>query len=107
MKRTSRGLSILLAFAIVLLAISISSADVRCEASGMAYAPANTTGAQAMLLARRGAILDLYRNLLGHDAAGTGFISGVRVISERWDGKVYTVRGFIDKAEEVSYAGAD
>ncbi|MBQ9595155.1 MAG: hypothetical protein IJR35_04780 [Synergistaceae bacterium] len=90
------------------------------EAQGMAVAPPGTHGAQAKAMARRGAMLDLQRNLLE-------FLSGVQVDSEtrmenfmaedrvksevhgvirnveatsgEWDGEVYTIKGRIKLAD--------
>jgi hypothetical protein len=84
------------------------------EATGMAVAPKETTGAQAKALARRGAIVDLQRNLLEFlvgvqvDARTTmndfmatdrvrseinGMIKNVDLLDGTWDGESYTVSG--------------
>ena len=86
------------------------------EATGMAVAPNNTKGAQARALARRGAIVDLQRNLLESiggvqiDSRTTmndfmaedrvrsevhGLIQGVELLDGKWDGEAYTVTGRI------------
>ncbi|MBQ7263321.1 MAG: hypothetical protein IJR14_06325, partial [Synergistaceae bacterium] len=86
------------------------------EATGMAVAPTGKKGAQAKALARRGAILDLQRNLLEFlvgvqiDAYTTmedfmasdkvrseihGIIKNVETIHGDWDGEAYTVKGRI------------
>ena len=86
------------------------------EATGMAVAPNNTKGAQAKALARRGAIVDLQRNLLESiggvqiDSRTTmndfmaedrvrsevhGLIQGVQLLDGKWDGEAYTVTGRI------------
>lgn len=86
------------------------------EATGMAVAPTGKKGAQAKALARRGAILDLQRNLLEFlvgvqiDAYTTmedfmandkvrseihGIIKNVETIQGDWDGEAYTVKGRI------------
>ena len=86
------------------------------EATGMAVAPTGTKGAQAKALARRGATLDLQRNLLEFlkgvqiDARTTmndfmaedrvrselsGVIKNVEVMSGEWDGEAYTITGRI------------
>jgi len=86
------------------------------EATGMAVAPHNTKGAQARALARRGAIVDLQRNLLESiggvqiDSRTTmndfmaedrvrsevhGLIQGVQMLDGKWDGEAYTVTGRI------------
>jgi len=86
------------------------------EATGMAVAPNNTKGAQARALARRGAIVDLQRNLLESiggvhiDSRTTmndfmaedrvrsevhGLIQGVQLLDGKWDGEAYTVTGRI------------
>lgn len=84
------------------------------EATGMAVAPTGTKGAQAKALARRGAMVDLQRNLLEfmvgvqidaetrmedfmvNDKVRSevhGIIRNVETISGEWDGESYTVKG--------------
>jgi hypothetical protein len=84
------------------------------EATGMAVAPTNASGAQAKALARRGAIVDLQRNLLEFlngvqvDARTTmndfmaedrvrtevhGVIRNVEMLDGTWDGESYTISG--------------
>ena len=84
------------------------------EATGMAVAPTNTKGAQAQALARRGAIVDLQRNLLEFlvgvqvDSRTTmndfmaedrvrsevhGMIQNIELLEGKWDGESYTVSG--------------
>ena len=75
------------------------------EAVGYGVAPSGTSGAWAKLLARRGAIVDLQRNLLQklhqvQSGAGVmlpnrlyGFITGVELLDDEWNGKVYKLRG--------------
>ena len=80
------------------------------EATGTAVSPADSRDAQAKALARRGAIVDLQRNLLKSiigiqpDSRTTpvsgqvtsevhGVIRNVEIIEETWDGKLYTVSG--------------
>lgn len=86
------------------------------ESEGMAVAPVNVKGAQAKALARRGAIVDLQRNLLEFmggvqvDARTTmdnfmaddrvrtevsGIIKNVELLEGQWDGESYTIRGRI------------
>jgi hypothetical protein len=86
------------------------------EATGMAVAPDSARGAQAKALARRGAIVDLQRNLLESiggvqiDSRTTmndfmaedrvrsevhGLIQGVELLDGAWDGESYTVTGRI------------
>lgn len=86
------------------------------QATGMAVAPPKAKGAQGKALARRGATLDLQRNLLEFlkgvqiDAetrmedfiaedtvrsALSGVIKGVEIISGEWDGEAYTITGRI------------
>ena len=86
------------------------------EATGMAVAPTGMKGAQGKALARRGATLDLQRNLLEFmkgvqiDAQTTmndfmaedrvrseisGIIKNVEVMRGEWDGEAYTVTGRI------------
>ncbi len=86
------------------------------EATGMAVAPTGTKGAQGKALARRGATLDLQRNLLEFlkgvqiDSRTTmndfmaedrvrseisGLIKNVEVVNGEWDGEAYTVTGRI------------
>ncbi len=90
------------------------------EAKGMAVAPTGTKGAQSKALARRGAILDLQRNLLEFikgvqiDSKTTmidfmaedrvksevsGMIKNVEVMDGTWDGESYTVSGRIRIAQ--------
>jgi hypothetical protein len=89
------------------------------EGTGMAVAPTNMKGAQARVLARRGAIVDLQRNLLESiggvqvDARTTmndfmaedrvrtevnGLIQGIELLDGKWDGEAYTVTGRIRTA---------
>lgn len=84
------------------------------EATGMAVAPSNMKGAQAKAMARRGAIVDLQRNLLEflagvqvdsrttmHDFMAEdrvrsevhGMIRNVELLEGTWDGEAYTVAG--------------
>jgi hypothetical protein len=84
------------------------------EATGMAVAPTGKTGAQGKALARRGAIVDLQRNLLEFmvgvqvDARTTmndfmaedrvrtevhGIIRNVELLEGEWDGEAYTISG--------------
>ena len=86
------------------------------EGTGMAVAPTNARGAQAKVLARRGAIVDLQRNLLesiggvqvdsrttmndfmAEDRVRTevnGLIQGIQLMDGKWDGEAYTVTGRI------------
>ena len=86
------------------------------EATGVAVAPNNVKGAQGRALARRGAIVDLQRNLLESiggvqiDSRTTvndfmaedrvrsevhGLIRGVELLDGKWDGESYTVTGRI------------
>ncbi|MCL2768172.1 MAG: hypothetical protein FWE49_05560 [Synergistaceae bacterium] len=86
------------------------------ESTGMAVAPTGMKGAQARALARRGAIVDLQRNLLEFmngvqiDAKTTmddfmasdrvrtevhGIIKNVELMDGEWDGEAYTIRGRI------------
>ncbi|MBQ9420015.1 MAG: hypothetical protein IJU31_06555 [Synergistaceae bacterium] len=86
------------------------------EATGMAVAPTGTRGAQAKALARRGAMVDLQRNLLeflvgvqidattvmedfmANDKVRSeihGIIRNVESISGEWDGESYTIKGRI------------
>jgi len=80
------------------------------EATGMAVAPRNTRGAQAKALARRGAMVDLQRNLLeflvgvqvdsrtvmddfmANDTVRSevhGIVKNVEVLEGTWDGEFY------------------
>ncbi|MBQ7561046.1 MAG: hypothetical protein IJS99_04295 [Synergistaceae bacterium] len=86
------------------------------EATGMAVAPTGTKGAQAKALARRGAMLDLQRNLLeflvgvqidadtrmenfmAEDRVRSelhGIIRNVEATSGEWDGESYVMKGRI------------
>jgi hypothetical protein len=90
------------------------------EATGMAVAPKGTEGAQAKALARRGAIVDLQRNLLefligvqvdsrtvmddfmAEDRVRSevhGTVKNVEVLKGEWDGEAYTVTGRIKLAQ--------
>jgi hypothetical protein len=90
------------------------------EATGMAVAPKNTQGAQGRALARRGAVVDLQRNLLeflngvqidsrtvlddfmAEDRVRSevhGVIKNVEVLKGEWDGEAYTVTGRIRLAQ--------
>ena len=90
------------------------------ESTGMAVAPKGTTGAQGRALARRGAIVDLQRNLLEFlvgvqvDARTTmddfmasdrvrtevsGIIRNIELLEGTWDGEAYTVTGRIKLPE--------
>ena len=67
------------------------------EASGKGKIPEfSKTHAQAKILARRGAIVDLQRNLLLKTHSGS-IIKGVVITSENWDGKIYTVTGYVKR----------
>jgi hypothetical protein len=85
------------------------------EATGTALAPVNAKGPQGKALARRGAVIDLQRNLLkalsvqigsraapdrdfSADGPARGFIRGVEILGGRWDGKSYTVTGRVRAA---------
>jgi len=84
------------------------------EATGMAVAPTGSKGAQAKALARRGAMVDLQRNLLefmigvqidaetrmedfmANDKVRSelhGIIRNVETLSGEWDGESYIVKG--------------
>ena len=86
------------------------------ESTGMAVAPTGTKGAQAKALARRGAIVDLQRNLLEFmggvniDARTTmddfmasdrvrsevhGIVKNIELLEGTWDGESYTIAGRI------------
>ncbi|MBQ9420016.1 MAG: hypothetical protein IJU31_06560 [Synergistaceae bacterium] len=73
------------------------------EASGVGKVPpAVSSPAQAKVLARRGAIVDLQRNLLlrsrySHPGNFSGVVKGLVITSESWDGKIYTVKGYIKR----------
>ena len=90
------------------------------EATGMAVAPKGFQGAQARALARRGAIVDLQRNLLeflvgvqvdsrtimddfmAEDRVRSevnGVVKNVEVLDGEWDGEAYTVTGRIKLAQ--------
>ncbi|GHV30308.1 hypothetical protein FACS1894167_10930 [Synergistales bacterium] len=90
------------------------------EASGMAVAPTGTKGAQAKALAKRGAIVDLQRNLLEFisgvhvDSRTTmndfmaedrvrsevhGCIRNIELMEGVWDGESYTVSGRVKLPE--------
>ena len=84
------------------------------EGTGMAVTPSNMRGAQAMALAKRGAIVDFQRNLLefmkgvqidartvmedfmASDTVRSeihGIIKNAEVLEGTWDGEAYTVKG--------------
>ena len=99
--------------------------DDYVEASGQAVAPTGKEKtAQGKLLARRGAIVDLQRNLLeaiqgvrvdakttmtdfmANDTVRTevqGLIKGIEISDASWDGEIYTVTGRV-KLEKVRTA---
>ena len=100
-KNFSDLLTLTLAFALILIFLlcSCSYGEI-LEAYGKAHAPAGKTYAQAKALARRGAVLDLQRNLLikaRHSSSEyvSGFIKGIVMTGETWDGTFYTVTGYI------------
>ncbi len=91
------------------------------EGSGMAVAPEGKTGAQAKALARRGAMVDLQRNMLefvcgvqidartvmddfmAEDRVRSevhGLIRNIEILKGEWDGESYTVTGRI-KTEQL------
>ncbi len=97
---------------------SINWTDDYIEASGSAVPPATAVNkAQGKLLAKRGAILDLQRNMLEaikgvridsetlmenfmvkSDVVRSevhGWIKGIEIVREKWDGEIYTVWGRI------------
>ena len=69
------------------------------EASGCGKVPPFCENpAQAKVLARRGAIVDLQRNLLMKTSlnhSSSGIIRGIIITSETWDGNIYTVNGCV------------
>ena len=76
------------------------------EASGRGKIPAYSENpAQGKILARRGAIVDLQRNLLiktkaqpyNKSSSSASIIRGIIITSETWDGKIYTVTGYINR----------
>ena len=78
----------------------VNGGQTYIEAVGRGAAPAGATGIHAKVLARRGAIVDLQRNLLrqageAQDAEVHGFIQVVELLGGRWDGEWYTVTGRI------------
>jgi hypothetical protein len=92
-------------------AVSADWEQAYIEATGTAAAPANAEGPQGKALARRGAVVDLYRNLLIKAASGVdltpgggarreahGLLQGVEILDGRWDGKFYTVTGRVRAA---------
>ena len=90
-----------LIFALTFSLCSCSYGEI-IEAYGKAHTPAgkNFTPAQAKALARRGAVLDLQRNLLIRSRRASseyvsGFITGIVMTGEKWDGTLYTVTGYI------------
>ena len=71
------------------------------EASGHGKIPSfSENPAQTKVLARRGAIVDLQRNLLlktSLNHLSSGIIRGIIITSETWDGNIYTVSGYIKR----------
>ncbi len=74
------------------------------EAEGRGLMPSGASGGWGKLLARRGAMVDLQRNLLRKlsllqvDTSALpsrlqGFIKGVELFKSEWDGNVYKVEG--------------
>jgi hypothetical protein len=89
---------------IVALVVVLASASVFAmtrpryiEATGIGLAPKGMRDAQAKALARRGAIVDLQRNLVTIIGNGdpNGSIRGVEVFQDEWDGTSYKVSGRI------------
>jgi len=105
---------------------SINWTEDYVEASGSAVPPTTAVNpAQGKLLAKRGAILDLQRNLLEtikgvridsqtlmenfmvkSDIVRSeveGWVKGVEVVREKWDGEIYTVWGriYLKKVRKV------
>ncbi len=67
-------------------------------ASGVGTAPKGVNRSQARAMARRGAILDLQKNLLRkyHKVKRgpiSGFMNHVEISQGEWDGHTYTVKG--------------
>ena len=96
------------------------------ESTGMAVAPTGMKGAQAKALARRGAIVDLQRNLLEFlrgvqiDARTTmddfmasdrvrsevsGVVKNIELLEGTWDGESYTIAGRV-KLPQLRVVGA-
>jgi len=82
------------------------------ESTGTAAAPRRATGAQAKALARRGAIVDLQRNLLRvlngvhGDLARSearGIIRNIELLEGTWNGEYYTVTGRIRLLDNKIY----
>ena len=87
------------------------------ESTGRAIAPRGATGAQAMVLARRGAIVDLQRNILDilgssqvdvssamNDfttsvRARSGIVRNIELQEGTWDGHTYTITGRLRLSE--------
>ena len=71
------------------------------EASGRGKTPSfSETPSQAKVLARRGAIVDLQRNLLrkaSMNNLSSGIIRGIVITGETWDGNIYTVTGYVER----------
>lgn len=105
---------------------SINWTEDYVEASGSAVPPTTAVNkAQGKLLAKRGAILDLQRNLLEtikgvridsqtlmenfmvkSDIVRSeveGWVKGVEIVREKWDGEIYTVWGriYLKKVRKV------
>ena len=68
-------------------------------ASGRGKIPSfSENAAQAKVLARRGAIVDLQRKLLLKTRtcySSSGIIRGIVITNETWDGNIYTVTGYV------------
>ena len=79
-------------------ALSLFLLAIILTASGVCTAPKGVSPSQARAMARRGAILDLQKNLLRkYNNVSKGSISGlmkhVEILEGEWDGKTYIVKG--------------
>ena len=79
-------------------ALSLFLLAIVLTASGVGTAPQGVKPSQARAMARRGAILDLQKNLLRQyrkvrKGSIRGIMKHVEITDGEWDGKTYTVKG--------------
>ena len=67
---------------IALMALTISMASTVSAATSYGVAPAGMNGEQARMMARRAAIVGMYKETRG---------KSVPILSERWDGRIYEI----------------
>ena len=66
----------------ILMALTVSASGIACAATSFGKAPAGVSGERAKMIARRAAIVGMYRETGG---------KAVKILSERWDGRIYEI----------------